>query len=172
MRCWRSGDKSRCIQQNLTFFLNKPWPLVLYLIVMNEVCHIPNEDIPQATTTAVTAVMKHFRMIWPTLIEVVQNFISLNFIIVLASRYKDRGCLFFFFFFGVPVCVFLLGMSKSWHPEGTCGLSQRAKINKTSALSSQILNLMRSSRGMCGRNMSKRIVWGSLCGIGINDKVT
>lgn len=88
------------------------------------------------------------------------------------QQVQGQGLSFFFFFFGVPVCVFLLGMSKSWHPEGTCGLSQRAKINKTSALSSQILNLMRSSRGMCGRNMSKRIVWGSLCGIGINDKVT
>lgn len=76
------------------------WPLVVYLIVMNEACHIPNEDIPQATTTAV---MKHFKMIRPTPIEVVLNFISLNFIKVYASRCKDSGCLFIFCFFLVFV---------------------------------------------------------------------
>lgn len=134
------------------------WPLVVYLIVMNEACHIPNEDIPQATTTAV---MKHFKMIRPTPIEVVLNFISLNFIKVYASRCKDSGCLFlfslsFFFFW------FLFCMYKSWHPEGTCRLSRRVEINKTSAISSYKSNLMRSNRGMCGRNIwtcQLRLCW-------------
>ena len=48
--------------------------------------------------------------------------------------------------------LFLFSTYKSWHPEGTCGLSQRAEINKTSAISSYKSNLMRSNRGMCGRN--------------------
>lgn len=61
---------------------------------MNEACHIPNEDIPQATTIAV---MKHFKMIRPSPIEVALNFISLNFIKVYASRCKDSGCLSFCF---------------------------------------------------------------------------
>lgn len=67
----------------------------LHLIVMNESCHTPDEDIPQATTTAV---MKHFRMMRPTPVEAVLNFISLNFIIVYASRGKDSGCIFLFLF--------------------------------------------------------------------------
>lgn len=58
--------------------------------------HVPHEDIPQATTAAV---MKHFKMIWSTPIEVVLNFISLNFIKVNASRCKDRGCFCSFGFF-------------------------------------------------------------------------
>lgn len=137
------GSKCNATKHNKS--LQIPCPLVLYLMVMNEVCHIPNEDIPQATTSAV---MKHFKMIWPTPIEVVLNFILLNFIIVYASRCKDSGCLFFSTFF----FLFLFSTYKSWHPEGTCRLSQRAKINKTSALSSYKSNLMRCNRGMCGRN--------------------
>lgn len=136
-------------RSNATMWLNKAtkvgnviaairWPLVLYLTVTNEACHIPNEDIPQATTTAV---MKHFKMIQPTPMEVVLNFISLNFIKVYARRCKDSGCLLFFF-----------STYKSWHPEGTWGFSHGGKINKTSAISPSKSNLMRSNRGMCGRN--------------------
>lgn len=74
------------------------WPLVLHLTVMNESCHTPDKDIPQATTTAV---MKHFGVMRATPVEVVLNFISLNFIKVYASRGKDSGCFFFCFSFNV-----------------------------------------------------------------------
>lgn len=56
---------------------------VFVYMVMNEACHIPNEDIPKATGAVV---MKHSKMIRPPPMEVVLNFISLNFIKAYASR--------------------------------------------------------------------------------------
>lgn len=75
-----------CVRQRL-------WPLVVCLKLMNEARHVSNDDIPQATTTVL---MKHFKMRWPTPVEVVLNLNSLNFIEFMPAGTRTvSGCLFF-----------------------------------------------------------------------------